>query len=175
MDCREEGMYWARGRLPTDYVERFPERAERLWAMIEAKTTKEAEAKQLFVMAMQEGLSIEKASRIADISTTLATTWAYGGIPGLESSFELRKPRALKKRKQPMVKDLYAPPPSGPFKGYSSVEIENALLRAVLADLKAEGLGLDSISNKRKYELGERLKKGSGLRRSEIMRFLKIS
>lgn len=192
LDCLEEGMSrtqaakragvsrssgdnWARGRLPKDYVMRFPERAERLLADIEAKKAKEAESKALFVMAMQEGLPAAQAARIADISDYVACKWAKEGIPGLESSFELRKPRALKKRKQPMVKDLYAPPPCGPFKGYSPAEIENALLRAVLADLKAEGLGLDSISNKRKYELGERLKTDSGLRRSEIMRFLKIS
>lgn len=172
---RGSAQRWAAGKLPKDYVARFPEQAERHLAVIEAKKAKKEESKELFAMAMQEGLSIERASRIADISKTLASKWATCGIPGLESSFELRKPRVLKQRKQPMVKDLYAPPPCGPFKGYSPAEIENALLRAVLADLKAEGLGLDSISNKRKYELGERLKKGSGLRRSEIMRFLKIS
>ncbi len=53
---RSSGDNWARGRLPKDYVMRFPERAERLLADIETKKANEAESKALFVMAMQEGL-----------------------------------------------------------------------------------------------------------------------
>lgn len=54
-------------------------------------------------------------------------------------------------------------------------ELENACLRAVLADLKVGGWDLDSISNKKKCELGERLRRGTGRALQEIIDFLKIS
>ena len=57
----------------------------------------------------------------------------------------------------------------------SAAELENACLRAVLADLKAGGWDPDSISNKKKVELGERLRLETGRALREITDFLKIS
>jgi len=57
----------------------------------------------------------------------------------------------------------------------SAAELENACLRAVLADLKVGSLDLDLISNKKKVELGERLRQVSGRALREITAFLKIS
>lgn len=57
----------------------------------------------------------------------------------------------------------------------SEAELENACLRAVLADLKAEGWDPASISNRKKAELGERLRRETGRALHEIIRFLGIS
>lgn len=57
----------------------------------------------------------------------------------------------------------------------SEAELENACLRAVLADLKAGGWDPASISNGRKCELGERLRRETGRPLREITRFLGIS
>jgi len=57
----------------------------------------------------------------------------------------------------------------------SEAELENACLRAVLADLKAGGWDLGSISNKKKVELGERLRLETGRALREIIAFLRIS
>ena len=57
----------------------------------------------------------------------------------------------------------------------SEAELENACLRAVLDDLKVDGWDLASISNKKKAELGERLRLGTGRALREIIGFLKIS
>lgn len=71
--------------------------------------------------------------------------------------------------------ELYAPPRSGPLAGLEPSQIENLLLRAVLADLKAGGWAPDSISNRSKCELGERLRLATGLPLRSIIGFLKIS
>ena len=71
--------------------------------------------------------------------------------------------------------NLYEPPRSGPLSGLDPSQIENILLRAVLADLKVEGWAPDSISNKSKCELGERLRMATGLPLRSIIGFLKIS
>ncbi len=71
--------------------------------------------------------------------------------------------------------DIYGPPRSGPLAGLEPSQIENLLLRAVLADLKAEGWVPDSISNKSKCELGERLRTATGLPLRSIIGFLRIS
>lgn len=70
---------------------------------------------------------------------------------------------------------LYDPPRSGPLAGLEPSQIENLLLRAVLADLKAGGWAPDSISNRSKCELGERLRMATGLPLRQITDFLKIS
>ena len=57
----------------------------------------------------------------------------------------------------------------------SEAELENACLRAVLADLKAGGWDPGSISNRKKAELGERLRLETGRALREITAFLRIS
>ena len=70
---------------------------------------------------------------------------------------------------------LYEPPASGPLAGLSPDQIENLLLRAVLADLKAGGWDPASISNRSKCELGERLRRATGLPLRSVTAFLRIS
>lgn len=69
----------------------------------------------------------------------------------------------------------YDPPASGPLSGLTPDQIENLLLRAVLADLKAAGWDPASISNRRKCELGERLRRETGLPLRSVTAFLRIS
>lgn len=75
----------------------------------------------------------------------------------------------------PGPKGIYDPPRSGPLAGLSPDQIENLLLRAVLADLKAGGWDPGSISNRSKCELGERLRRATGLPLRSITGFLRIS
>ena len=58
---------------------------------------------------------------------------------------------------------------------YEAAILENQLLRAVLADLKAGGWDPASISNRRKAELGGRSRRATGLPLRETARFLGIS
>ena len=73
------------------------------------------------------------------------------------------------------AKGLYDPPATGPLAGLEPAQIENILLRAVLADLKAGGWDPASISNRSKCELGERLRLATGLPLRSITGFLRIS
>jgi transposase InsO family protein/transposase-like protein len=92
---------------------------------------------------------------------------------------EGKLPRDTLKQKQitvvevvPMRKKKDVPPEVAAL---SEAELENACLRAVLADLKVGGWDLDSISNRKKAELGVRLKAETGRALQEIIAFLKIS
>ena len=58
---------------------------------------------------------------------------------------------------------------------YEAAMTENMLLRAVLDDLKGAGSHPASMSNRRKCELGERLRAATGLPLREITAFLRIS
>ena len=72
-------------------------------------------------------------------------------------------------------KSIYEPSGAGPLAGLAPDQIENLLLRAVLADLKAAGWDPASISNRRKCELGERLRRESALPLRSITAILRIS
>jgi len=92
-----------------------------------------------------------------------------GKLP--EESFR-PKPLDSGKEVTPVPKKKELPPDVAIL---NEAELENACLRAVLADLKAGGWDLDSISNKKKVELGERLRLETGRALREITDFLKIS
>lgn len=70
---------------------------------------------------------------------------------------------------------LYDPPASGPLAGLTPDRVENLLLRAVLDDLKGGGSPLGSMSNRSKCELGERLRRATGLPLRCVTAFLRIS
>ena len=70
---------------------------------------------------------------------------------------------------------LYEPARRGPLSGLTPDQVENLLLRAVLADLKAGGWDPASISNRSKCELGERLRAATGQPLRSITRFLGMS
>lgn len=70
---------------------------------------------------------------------------------------------------------LYDPPASGPLAGLTPDQVENLPLRAVLDDLKGGVSPLGSMSNGSKCELGERLRRATGLPLRCVTAFLRIS
>ena len=130
----------------------------------------------------------EKALRMVDEGATIIHTAELIGVSRRTLHRWIQSKRALERpstspvsleddeKGGPMEEsDLYAPPRSGPLAGLEPSQIENLLLRAVLADLKAEGWAPDSISNRSKCELGERLRMATGLPLRLITGFLRIS
>lgn len=130
----------------------------------------------------------EKAFQMVEEGATIVSTAEFMGVHRRTIHRWLSQKKALstphptpvsskedEKGKDMDTDKLYEPPRSGPLAGLEPSQIENLLLRAVLADLKAEGWAPDSISNKSKCELGERLRLATGLPLRSITGFLKIS
>ena len=135
---------------------------------------------ELFLLAREEGMSIRGAADFAGVSRGAAQNWALGELP--RSYTGVPAPRRIRgedtsRRERPMADDrsIYEPPRSGPLAGLTPDQIENLLLRAVLADLKAVGWDPASISNRSKCELGERSGRATALPLRSITGFLRIS
>lgn len=115
---------------------------------------------ELFLLATEDGMGPTAAAKFAGVSVGAAKKWATGHLPhsytGARCRIGARKPPRKEASLGP-DKSIYAPPATGPLAGLNEDQIENLLLRAVLADLKAEGWDPASISNRSKCELGERL------------------
>ena len=120
-------------------------------------------------------LYAREAARLCGVSPHTARNWAasrrphsYTGRarPGLDTIAQRRAPRE-KGPRMTEERGLYDPP--------ASDQIENLLLRAVLADLKAGGWDPASTSTRSKCELGERSGRETGLPLSRITAFLRIS
>lgn len=141
----------------------------------------------LFLLAREEGMGITDAAAFAGVGRSAAKAWAAGLLPHSYTGAPRRAPRARMAvpgppsgRKRAMGRmteedGLYDPPATGPLAGLRPDQIENLLLRAVLADLKAEGWDPASTSNRSKCELGERLRRATGLPLRSITGFLRIS
>lgn len=140
------------------------------------------ETVEVFLRARERGARLADAAAIAGVSVMTAKYWSAGRLPhsytGAPRKASRRmdgsgKPRG--KARHMAIKGLYDPPRSGPLAGLNPDQIENLLLRAVLADLKAVGWEPASISNRSKCELGERLRRETGLPLRSIIGFLRIS
>lgn len=107
-------------------------------------------------------------------STPGRGAWAPARRPGLDTIAQRRAPRE-KGPRMTEERGLCDPPASGPLAGLASDQIENLLLRAVLADLKARGWDPASTSNGSKCELGERSGRETGLPLRCVTAFLRIS
>ena len=133
---------------------------------------------ELFLLATEDGMGPTAAAKFAGVSVGAAKKWATGHLPhsytGARCRIGARKPRRKEASLGP-DKSIYAPPATGPLAGLNEDQIENLLLRAVLADLKAEGWDPASISNRSKCELGERLRRATALPLRSITGFLRIS
>lgn len=140
---------------------------------------------ELALYALEIGHTVREAAAIAGVPRATAGAWAAGKVPR-----SLGGPRARPAKMVPSERAgegapmrgptysgrrLYEPPASGPLAGLTPDQIENLLLRAVLADLKAGGWDPASISNRSKCELGERLRRATGLPLRSITAFLRIS
>lgn len=112
---------------------------------------------------LSEGLSMGRAAERTGFSKSSISRWANGRLPHERR----RASTAGRPRRAPLDDTERA--------AYDAAMTENMLLRAVLDDLKGAGSSLGSISNARKTELGERLRRETGLPLCEITAFLKIS
>ena len=136
------------------------------------------ESVELFLLAIDEGMRVSEAADFAGVTRRVARTWAAGGLPHSYTGEPRRmssKGKTSGKAGSMPTKGIYDPPRDGPLAGLSPDQIENLLLRAVLADLKAGGWDPASISNRSKCELGERLRRETGLPLRSITGFLRIS
>ena len=133
---------------------------------------------ELFLLATEDGMGPTAAAKFAGVSVGAAKKWATGHLPhsytGARCRIGARKPPRKEASLGP-DKSICAPPATGPLAGLNEDQIENLLLRAVLADLKAEGWDPASISNRSKCELGERLRRATALPLRSITGFLRIS
>ena len=134
----------------------------------------------LALLALEEGMTQAEAAEVAGASATAVRRWASGRLPrsytGMPWGSGTMGGDATDRKAERMAdKGLYDPPATGPLAGLEPAQIENLLLRAVLADLKAGGWDPASISNRSKCELGERLRLATGLPLRSITGFLRIS
>ena len=135
---------------------------------------------ELFLMALDEGMNVARAGREVGIPEDTARRWAAGGLPhchpgGARASGRIAGSAKPSKRRRPVPEaSPYDPPKSGPLAGMTRDQIENLLLKAVLDDLKGEGSHPLSTPMRSRCELGERLRRATGLPTSEIIRFLEI-
>ena len=125
---------------------------------------------ELALMALEEGWTRAAAGALVGASGPTVSRWAAGRVP-----HERRGAARGRGRMAPGKVREEAPVNESERAAYEAAMTENMLLRAVLADLKAGGSDLRSISNRRKTELGERLRAATGLPLREITAFLRIS
>lgn len=142
------------------------------------------ETVELALRAIEGGMTLAGAAGLVGASPRAVAYWSSGALPhsvtgarrgsicpgarrGGEGAGDMG-PTERERR-------LYEPPRSGPLAGLTPDQIENLLLRAVLADLKAGGWDPASISNRSKCELGERLRRETGLPLRSVTAFLRIS
>ena len=133
---------------------------------------------ELFLLATEDGMGPTAAAEFAGVTVSAAKKWATGHLPRSYTGGGCRIVARKPPRKEASLgpdKSIYAPPATGPLAGLNEDQIENLLLRAVLADLKAEGWDPASISNRSKCELGERLRRATALPLRSITGFLRIS
>ena len=146
------------------------------------------ETVELVLYALEIGHTAREAAAIAGVPRRTVENWRDGRVPhvrGVPLRLQARpakmvpseRPREVAPMQSPSESErlLYEPPASGPLAGLSPDQIENLLLRAVLADLKAGGWDPASISNRSKCELGERLRRATGLPLRSVTAFLRIS
>lgn len=126
---------------------------------------------ELALMALGEGWSTRAAGALVGASGATVSRWSAGAVPherrGGRGRARIGGTVPARREVVPLTDDERA--------AYEAAMTENMLLRAVLADLKAAGSDLRSISNRRKTELGERLRGATGLPLREITAFLRIS
>ena len=116
--------------------------------------------------ALGEGRSAAEAGALVGASAASVFRWARGAVPHERAAGAMVCPMDAWKGEE-----LDA----GEREAFEAAMTENMLLRAVLADLKVDGSSLRSMSNRRKCELGERLRAETGLPLRAITGFLRIS
>lgn len=121
---------------------------------------------ELVLSLLAEGATPGRAAREAGVSRTTARNWAAGRVPHERPSGRIRVRREIVEVPALNAEERAA---------YDAAMEENALLKAVLDDLKAAGSAPASTSRRRCVELGERLRAETGLPLTRILAFLGIS
>ena len=116
--------------------------------------------------ALAEGMTQSEAAALCGVTRQTVRNWAAGRLP---------RGRARGATMVPRTRREEAPVDDAERAAYEAAMTENQLLRAVLDDLKGGGSRPGSMSNRRKCELGERLRAATGLPLREVTAFLRIS
>ena len=124
------------------------------------------DAVELALLAVAEGMSHAEAAELCGASRSAVGRWVAGALPH-------RRPEGTIRYRT--VREAVDPLDEAERAAYEAAMTENMLLRAVLDDLKGAGSHPGSMSNRRKCELGERLRAATGLPLREITAFLRIS
>ena len=131
---------------------------------------------ELALLALEEGMTPREAGELVGAGRETVRRWASGRRPHPRSGpCRAKIPPKPKPKPRPAATRREGPVDDAERAAYEAAMTENMLLRAVLDDLKAAGSGLRSISNRRKTELGERLRAATGLPLREVTAFLRIS
>ena len=141
------------------------------------------ETVELFLLAREDGMCVSAASAFAGVSRGTGRHWGRGELPhGYTGAPAARgggripaRKTAERKGADVDVRGLYDPPEAGPLSGLTPDRVENALLRAVLDDLKAGGSLPASTSTASLCALAGRLIAATGLSQTSILRFLGIA
>jgi hypothetical protein len=138
----------------------------------------------LFLLAREDGMSVAEAAAFAGVGGRVARSRDAGMLPrsytgrpwgsGRIGVDEASATRGGARVKRIEIRGLYEPPETGPLAQMTSDQIEKLLLRAVLDDLKGGGSHPLSTPMRSRCELGERLRRATGLPTSAITRFLEI-
>ena len=130
---------------------------------------------ELALLVVREGMSRREAAELAGCGEAAVLNWAAGRLPRSCAPSPRIPGEGRTEGARICPRGVYDPPATGPLAGLEPAQMENILLRAVLADLKAVGWGPGSISSRSKCELGERLRLATGLPLRSITGFLRIS
>ena len=133
------------------------------------------ETVELALYALEIGHTIREAEEIAGVAPETVENWSAGRVPhvrGVPLRLQARPAKMVPSERTgevaPMQSPsdserlLYEPPARGPLAGLSPDQIENLLLRAVLADLKSGRLGpgfdleQEQVRARREIEAGDR-------------------
>lgn len=138
---------------------------------------------ELFLLAREEGMGVSEAARFAGVGRGEASHWeagelprSYTGRPWGSGAGGIGSRRSPARREPDMeIRGLFDPPGEGPLSGLTPDQVENALLRAVLDDLKAGGSPPATMSTASSCALAGRLIAATGLSQTLVLRFLGIA
>ena len=120
----------------------------------------------LALEAVKEGWSMKDAGELVGASASTVSKWARGRVPHERAAGARARLRTAGREEKLNASER---------EEYEAAMVENMLFRAVLADLKAGEFLPQSMSNRRKCELGERLREERGWPLRAIIDCLKIS
>lgn len=120
------------------------------------------ETKREALALVSKGMRPCDAARRLGVSGTTLRSWIVK-----------ERNATMEPKEAPMVKKKSRPATGGDDARIAELELQIAVLKEIIRDPKAAGP--ENLSNRQKVELGERLRRDSGLSLKELLRALKIS